>query len=127
MEDRQTLKISLDEVEQANPLPRPTLRPRTTNFANVDPLLPPTFTDEKGNIFLEAWFYLGAAGLVGALAAWAITEPGFIDGGVEKWGNLWLMPMVVGLMCVGLAVAESVIERSRTKVLQRAALSLVLG
>ena len=30
----------------------------------------PTVLHEKGSILLQAWFYLGLAGLLGALAGW---------------------------------------------------------
>src|SRR5580698_5626379 len=35
---------------------------------------------ERGSVLLQGWFYLGLAGLLGALAGWAIAEPGFADG-----------------------------------------------
>ena len=40
---------------------------------------PAVATEEKGHIFLQGWFYLGAAGLVGSLIAWGICEPFFLD------------------------------------------------
>ena len=43
--------------------------------------------EERGSILLQGWFYLGIAGLVGALAGWAIAEPGFVDGSTQRWGN----------------------------------------
>src|SRR5450755_4089370 len=46
---------------------------------------------ERGSILLQGWFYLGAAGIIGALIGWAICEPAFIDGrGGHRWGNTWL-------------------------------------
>jgi hypothetical protein len=79
------------------------------------------------NIFLQAWFYLGAAGLVGALAGWAICEPGFIDGARGSWGNFRIVAAIITLMCVGFSIAESIVERSFQKALLRGALSLPLG
>ena len=35
---------------------------------------------ERGSILLQGWFYLGLAGMLGAMAGWAIAEPGFADG-----------------------------------------------
>ena len=32
---------------------------------------------ERGSILLQGWFYLGLAGMLGALTAWGIAEPGF--------------------------------------------------
>ena len=66
---------------------------------------------EKGSILLQGWFYLGIAGLVGALAGWAITEPGFIDGRARSWGNFVMLPSIITLMCIGFGVAESTVER----------------
>ena len=129
-EDRQQiLRITVDEVEQALPHQGSdrTLRPQTTSYGRVAQSAASRATPETGTIFFRAWFYLGSAGLLGSLAAWAIAEPGFVDGAADQWGNIWLMPMVVSLMCVGLAIAESLIERSRLKALRRAGLSLALG
>ena len=42
---------------------------------------------ERGSILLQGWFYLGLAGLLGALAGWGIAEPGFVDGPGHHWGN----------------------------------------
>ena len=38
---------------------------------------PAVATEEKGHIFLQGWFYLGVAGLVGSLVGWGICEPFF--------------------------------------------------
>jgi hypothetical protein len=83
--------------------------------------------EERGSILLQGWFYLGTAGLIGATLAWAIAETGFIDQGGRRWGNLWMMPMVVTLQCVGFAIAESLVERSAKKALVRGLLALPLG
>jgi hypothetical protein len=89
----------------------------------------PTVPHEKSSILLQAWFYLGLAGLLGALAGWGIAEPGFIDGSrdAHRWGNVWMIPLLVTLMCVGFAVAESIVERSTKKALIRGGLALPLG
>ncbi len=39
-----------------------------------------TVPTERASILLQGWFYLGLAGMLGALAGWAIAEPGFADG-----------------------------------------------
>src|SRR5260370_14496424 len=44
--------------------------------------------EERGSILLQAWFYLGIAGLVGAVLASAISEPAFIGGGGHRSGEL---------------------------------------
>jgi cytochrome c oxidase subunit IV len=86
---------------------------------------------ERGSILLQGWFYLGLAGLLGALAGWAIAEPGFADGpGAHThahWGNILIFPLIVTLMCVGFGVSESTVERSVRKALLRGALALPLG
>jgi hypothetical protein len=85
-------------------------------------------TSERGSILLQGWFYLGVAGLIGALAGWAITEPGFIDGGAGRsWGNFVMMPLIVTMMCIAFGVSESAVERSAKKALLRGALALPLG
>ncbi len=84
--------------------------------------------EERGSILLQGWFYLGIAGLLGAIAGWAICEPAFVDSTTNhRWGNTWLLPMVVTLICVACAVSESIVERSVRKALIRSALSLPLG
>lgn len=84
--------------------------------------------EESGSLFLRGWFYLGVAGFVGALAAWGICEPGFVDGREgHSWGNILLIPVVVTLMCISFAVAESIVERSPKKAISRGLLSLPLG
>jgi len=84
-------------------------------------------SNEKGSILLQGWFYLGVAGLVGALAGWAIVEPGFVDGKGGHWGNFLMLPAIITLMCFGFAMAESAVERSAQKALLRGVLSLPLG
>ena len=82
---------------------------------------------EHGSILLQGWFYLGLAGMLGALAGWAIAEPGFVDGPQHRWGNLLILPIITTLMCIGFGVSESTVERSLRKALLRGALALPLG
>jgi hypothetical protein len=87
-------------------------------------------TEEKGSILLQGWFYLGAAGLLGALIGWGICEPRFVDsvdGGARRWGNIMIIPVIVALLCVGFGVAESIVERSPKKALIRGGLCLPMG
>jgi Inner membrane component of T3SS, cytoplasmic domain len=81
----------------------------------------------KSKIFLQGWFYLGVAGLLGALIGWAICEPFFTDGQGPRLWNFALIPVLVALMCLGFGVAESVVERSLSKAAWRGFLALVLG
>jgi hypothetical protein len=85
-------------------------------------------TPERGSVLLQGWFYLGLAGLVGALAGWGIAEPGFIDDiRHHSWGNVVMIPFIITLMCVGFGVSESAVERSVRKALLRGVLALPLG
>jgi Inner membrane component of T3SS, cytoplasmic domain len=129
------LKITLDDIanvaipEAAIILPAPpptgaksygTINQAADQFVAVE---------ERGSILLQGWFYLGMAGLVGALAGWAIAEPGFVDGrsGSERWGNLVLLPLIITLICFAFAMAESAVERSLHKAVLRGVLALPLG
>lgn len=86
---------------------------------------------ERGSILLQGWFYLGLAGLLGAIAGWAIAEPGFADGAGARthahWGNILLIPLIITLMCISFGISESTVERSLRKALLRGALALPLG
>jgi hypothetical protein len=82
---------------------------------------------DRGSILLQGWFYLGVAGLLGALAGWAIAEPGFVDARGNHWGNIVMIPLIITLMCIGFGASESIVERSVRKALLRGALALPLG
>jgi len=86
--------------------------------------------EEKGSFLLQGWFYLGAAGLLGALLGWGICEPRFVDGmqtGSRRWGNLLIIPLIVALLCVGFGIAESIVERSAKKAFIRGIICFPLG
>ncbi len=88
----------------------------------------PARSDERPSILLQGWFYLGAAGLVGAVAGWGICEPHFIDGGeAHSWGNVWMLPLVTLCMLICFAIAESAVERSIKKALVRLAMIIPVG
>ena len=88
----------------------------------------PAVTEQRGSILLQGWFYLGAAGLFGALLAWGLCEPGFVDGeGVHRWGNVLMVPGIITFMCIAYGVAESIVERSVRKAILRGLLALPLG
>jgi len=132
--DKDTIKITLEDLAKVA-VPESQAAPVTTNTAGVrsygtvteaaeqGPALP----EERGSILLQGWFYLGIAGLLGALAAWAIAEPGFVDDGHHRWGNLLMIPLIIALMSFGFAIAESTVERSVKKAALRGILSLPLG
>ena len=130
---QQPLRVTLEELadaarsEPGAPLsaaePPAVASPGAKSYGNINTMPDaPALLHEKGSILLQAWFYLGLAGLLGALAGWGIAEPGFVDGprNAHGWGNVWMIPLLVTLMCVGFAVAESIVERSTRKALIRA-------
>jgi hypothetical protein len=131
------IKITLDDIarvaaEPSAPLMTPLpSRPATGAkiYGTVGEAAEPTIqtSEEKGTILLQAWFYLGLAGLLGAGLGWAIAEPGFVDGQGHRWGNVVIIPLVVMLECVAFAIAESIVERSPRKALIRGSLALPLG
>ncbi len=135
---QQPLRITLEDLADIAK-PEPSSLPATDehstvttpggkSYGNINampeaPILP----HEKPRILLQAWFYLGLAGLLGALAGWGIAEPTFVDGPHERWGNALLIPLVVTMSCIAFAVAESIVERSTRKALIRGSLALPLG
>jgi hypothetical protein len=85
-------------------------------------------SEERSNILLQGWFYLGLAGLLGALAGWGLCEPWFVDQAQGRaWQGFALIGLVVTLQCVAYGIAESVVERSPKKALTRGGLAIPLG
>ncbi|MEQ1472615.1 MAG: FHA domain-containing protein [Candidatus Acidiferrum sp.] len=129
------IKITLDDLASVETpvLAPPSAEPRsgqTRVYGNVgDSAEPQVQTpEERGSILLQAWFYLGLAGLLGAFLGWAICEHAFLDGEAgRRWGNFAIIPMVITLECVGFAIAESIVERSARKAVIRGLLALPLG
>lgn len=129
------IKITLDDLDTvqvaeqaATPIAGPV--PGTSSYGKVTDVSgqAPVVEHERGSVFLQGWFYLGAAGLVGALLGWGICEPGFVDGGNGlHWGNVLLIPLLIAMMTLGLGIAESLVERSMKKALIRSAMALPLG
>ncbi len=88
----------------------------------------PAVSEQRGSILLQGWFYLGAAGLLGAVLGWGLCERSFVDAATERhWGNIWMIPAIVTFMCIGYGVAESIVERSARKAILRGLLALPLG
>jgi hypothetical protein len=140
-ENQQPLRVSLEDLAEAvdlepvriapvvEPPPGAAARPGKS-YGNIRATADaPALVQEKGSVLLQGWFYLGLAGLLGATAGWGISEPGFVDGPRTgfHWGDVFMVPLVVTLMCVGFAVAESLVERSARKALIRGGLALPLG
>ena len=134
-EDKPTLKITLEdlatvEVPTATPSGGmvPTV-PGAKKYGNIasSPDAPAAVAEEKGSIFLKGWFYLGAAGMIGALIGWGICEPFFPEHRTRSWLELITLPAIVMMTCLGLGIAESIVERSAKKALVRGLLGLALG
>lgn len=130
----QPIKITLDDLARveapAAAPPSAESKPAQARvYGNVgDSTGPQVQTiEERGSVFLQAWFYLGLAGLLGAFLGWAMCEHAFIDGAGGRWGNFAIIPMVITLECVGFAIAESIVERSARKAVIRGLLALPLG
>jgi hypothetical protein len=87
----------------------------------------PAIEEMGGSFLLKGWFYLGVAGLLGAVLGWGLCEPGFNDGAAQRWGNFWMIPAIITFMCIGLGIAESIVERSVQKALLRGVLAIPLG
>lgn len=129
------IKITLDDlanvrVAENAPAPIAPAEPGSRSYGTITEASgqAPAEERERGNLFLQGWFYLGVAGLVGALLGWAICEPGFVDDAAGfHWGNLLLMPVLIAMMTLGLGIAESLVERSMKKALIRSAMALPLG
>jgi FtsH-binding integral membrane protein len=132
-----SIKITLDDLANVEAryasVPLPTLETvGAKSYGSINEASDPTtqVVEEKGSFLLQGWFYLGAAGLLGAVIGWGICEPRFVDsieGGSRRWGNLFMIPLIVALLCVGFGIAESIVERSPRKALLRGALCLPMG
>jgi hypothetical protein len=132
-----SIKITLDDLASVSlpaadamiPVAQPTGGAKLYGSINAASDPQTQIAEEKGSLLLQAWFYLGAAGLLGAIVAWGICERNFIDNGgnEQSWGNWFMIPLIVALLCVGFGIAESVVERSPKKALIRGSLCLPLG
>jgi len=132
-----SIKITLDDLANVS-LPAPDAMipaapapggAKVYGSVNTASDLQTQIAEEKGSLLLQGWFYLGTAGLLGAIVAWGSCEKSFIDNGSnqQSWGNWFMIPLIVALLCVGFGIAESVVERSPKKALIRGSLCLPLG
>jgi hypothetical protein len=135
-DDKPTLKITLEDlaaVELPAQIPAGNMAATAAGgkqYGNIAVPAdgPAVATEEKGHIFLKGWFYLGLAGLLGSLVGWGICEPFFSEAaGRRSWFSFFTLPVIVMLTCLGLGVAESIVERSGKKALIRGLLALALG
>jgi hypothetical protein len=134
-DDKPTLKITLEDLAAVElpaqaPAGNMAAAAGAKQYGNIAAPAdgPAVATEEKGHIFLKGWFYLGLAGLLGSLVGWGICEPFFSEAaGRRSWFSFFTLPVIVMLTCLGLGVAESIVERSGKKALIRGLLALALG
>ena len=74
MENDGKIRITTDDLERVNVTRAAEgIADGPQSFGSVDTA--PALEESKGNFFLKGWVYLGCAGLVTSLMAWAICEP----------------------------------------------------
>jgi len=133
-----SIKITLDDLasialpDAAALVPAPQTPGGAKVYGSVNEASDPhtQVAEEKGSFLLQGWFYLGAAGLLGAIAGWGLSEPRFVDsasGSAHRWGNIFMIPFIVALLCVGFGISESIVERSPKKALIRGGICLPMG
>ena len=133
-----SIKITLDDLASVSmpdtsaPLPAAQAASGAKVYGSINEASDPQtkVAEEKGSLLLQAWFYLGVAGLLGGIIGWGICEPRFVDsieGGSRRWGNVLIIPLIVALLCIGFGIAESIVERSPKKALIRGGICLPLG
>lgn len=130
-------KVSLPEASTATITPGAgTGVAGARSYGNVNAAEPsaPAMAEEKGSFLLQGWFYLGAAGLIGATLGWGISEPWY--GAQEQAGNggfgmfvlsTVLVMLVVSGMIACFGIAESIVERSMQKAGKRFLVAMPLG
>jgi hypothetical protein len=135
-DNNDAIKITLDDLAKVNvddrPGPIAPAAPGSKSYGTITDAAEqgPVTAEERGSILLQGWFYLGLSGLLGALVGWAIAEPAFVDGhqmAEERWGNFWIVPLILTMMSLGFGIAESLVERSTKKAVLRGVLALPLG
>jgi len=131
-----SIKITMDDLANVSVPDPAALLPTTQSaggakvYGSINEASDPQtqVTEEKGSLLLQGWFYLGVAGLVGALLGWGVCEPWFVDGPDRRvWQSFLLTALVVTLQCVAYAISESIVERSPKKALIRGGLAIPIG
>lgn len=138
--DQGKIRITWDDVNKAEldpptpvtlPLTRPVRSSGDGSWGSISPqpnAAAAMATSGGGNVLMKGWFYLGAAGLVGAFLAWMFCEPSFEDGAYSQgWGNTWIFPLMVILMSIGFGSAECFVERTWKRAFLRGLASTGLG
>jgi hypothetical protein len=140
-DETEKIKITLEDV---NSLPESPTQPALSGYESPPPTpagpknygrlnstntTPAAVGMARGPMHMQAWFYLGLAGLSGSFLAWALCESSFVDDPASQaqWGNTLIFPLMVIFMSLGFGVAEGIVERSAQKVALRGVLSLVIG
>ncbi|MDA0578239.1 MAG: FHA domain-containing protein [Verrucomicrobia bacterium] len=137
-DDQGKIRITWDDVNKAEvdpptpvaiPVTRPVRPSGDGSWGTISPQpnAAASMTTSGGSVLLKGWFYLGAAGLVGAFLAWMFCEPSFEDVGVQGWGSAFMFPLMVILMSIGFGSAESVVERTWKRAFLRGLASTGLG
>lgn len=123
------IRITLEDLDRVNtPNSQEAASGTERNYGSVtETPLPAVAEESRGNILMKGWCYLGLAGLLGSLMAWAICEPRFIDGEGSTWANHIIFPLMLVMICVGFGVAESIVEHSPRKAAIRGLLALGIG
>src|SRR3954452_24789005 len=83
-------------------------------------------------IFYSSYFYLGLAGLIGALVGWGCIEPFFVDrdlGNKESShiAHIMLFPVTAAAVGLFLGAAEGIISRNFLRALLCGAVGLGIG
>ena len=136
-DDHEKIRITWDDVDEAevsapqpDAMPVPTT-PQTSKdraWGSIKPQANPVAGSSVsgGSLILKGWFYLGAAGFLGAFLAWLFCEPAF-DDVVGGWGNAFMFPLMTILMSIGFGAAESLVERTWKRAVLRGLASTGLG
>jgi hypothetical protein len=136
--DQGKIRISWDDVNKAEvdpptpvaiPVSRPVRAASDGSWGTVaqQPFATGTATTSGGSVLLKGWFYLGAAGFLGAFLAWMFCEPAFEDGGPQSWADAWMFPLMIILMSIGFGTVECMVERMWNRLLLRALAACGLG
>jgi hypothetical protein len=136
--DHEKIRITWDDVDEAEVSdPQPAALPVSTSpqtskdraWGSITPQANPVAGSSVsgGSLILKGWFYLGAAGFLGAFLAWLFCEPSFEDYGDGGWGEDFMFPLMVILMSIGFGAAESLVERTWKRAVLRGLASTGLG
>src|SRR5436309_4036887 len=106
-DDKPALKITLEDlasVQLPAAAPAGNMAPTAAGSKQYGNIAAPAdgpalAAEEKGHLFLQGWFYLGLAGLLGALVGWGICEPFYRSPGRSPFLSFILLPLVIMFTC----------------------------